>query len=71
MDEEAKRIKREIFGKPKEVEQKQPSPTTEINPGLLKMFPKERIERIMKKEARRYKAALEKKWRKWLEAVSR
>ena len=71
MDEKTKRIKREIFGKPKEVEQEQPNTSDEINPGLLKMFPQKRIERIMKKEARRYKAALEKKWRKWMEAVSR
>lgn len=71
MDEETKRIKREIFGKPKQVTQEQPEISIEVNPGLLKMFPPERIKRIMKKEARKYTAALEKKWDRWLKAVSR
>jgi hypothetical protein len=38
---------------------------------LAKMFPPERIEQIKKKELRRYKVAQDKKWRNWLEAVSR
>lgn len=71
MDKERERIKREIFGRHEEVVQEQPDTSNEINPGLLKMFPKERLKRIMGKEARRYKQALEKKWNNWLRAVSK
>ena len=38
---------------------------------LARMFPKERIEEIKRKELRRYKAAQDKKWENWLEAVSK
>lgn len=71
MDKERERIKREIFGKPKEVVQEQPDTSNEINPGLLRMFPPERLKKIMEREARRYKQALEKKWNNWLKAVSK
>ncbi len=76
MDEEAKRIKREIFSRPKKVIQKQSNTSSEvmepvISPGLLKMFPKERLERIKKKELRKYKAAQDKKWRNYLGSVSK
>lgn len=71
MNEGAKRIKREIFGKPKEVKQEQPDTSNEINPGLLKMFPPKRLAGIMAKELRKYKAAQEKKWVRWFKAVSR
>lgn len=77
MDEETKRIKREIFGKPKEVVQGQPDIVNdievafEVSPELLKRFPPERLKKIMAKEARRYQSALRKKWRNWLESMSR
>ena len=38
---------------------------------LAEMFPPEKIERIMKKEVRRYREALNKKWENWLDAVRR
>ena len=38
---------------------------------LARMFPPERIEQIKKKELRRYQAAQDEKWRRWLEAVSK
>jgi len=38
---------------------------------VARMFPEERIERIKKKELRRFKEAQGKKWRNWLEGVSR
>lgn len=65
--------RQKVYGKPEQVTQEQPSigVNPEVNPGLLRMFPPERLERIMKKEARRYKAALRKKWDHWLEAVSK
>ena len=76
MDKETERIKREIFSKPKEVTQEQPGIPTgtehqEINPELLKMFPPERLERIKRKELRKYAAAQDKKWKKYLESVNK
>lgn len=76
MNERTKRIKREIFGKPKNVTQGQPNVSgevtePEINPELLRMFPPERLERIKKKELRKYKAAQGKKWRNYMESVSK
>jgi hypothetical protein len=38
---------------------------------LDRMFPTERIERIKKKELRRFREAQDKKWQNWLEGVSR
>lgn len=72
MDNERERIRREIYDKPKETTQKQSDgvESTEINPELLKMFPPERLEKIKEKELRKYKAAQDKKWRKYLESVS-
>ena len=76
--EKIEEIRREIFHKPKDTPQessKEGTHTTEnnpeINPELLKMFPPKRIEKLMEKEARRYKNALRKKWDRWLEAVSK
>ena len=43
----------------------------EIDPKLLAMFPPKRLAGIMKRELRRYQQAQTKKWKKWLEAVSR
>lgn len=72
MDEETERIKKEIFGGAKEVVQEQSNtPSGEINPELLKLFPPERIKRIMEKEARKYKHALRKKWSRWMESMSK
>jgi len=77
MDKETERIKREIFGKPREdnTSQQHGSPSVgtegEINPELLRMFPPERIERIKKKELRKYKNAQDKKWRNYLDSVSK
>lgn len=72
--EKIRKIRREIYGKPKEIVREQPNivpeDNPEINPGLLKMFPPERIKKLMVKEARRYKASLEKKWDRWLKAVN-
>lgn len=75
MDKEIERIKREIFGKPKEV-QEQPNAPNEvenpnINPELLKMFPPKRLAMIMKRELRRYQQAQKKKWDHWFESVSK
>ncbi len=77
MNKEREEIRKEIFGKPKKEVvsgQSENNPTTEanpeINPNLLKMFPPERIERIKKKELRRYKAAQDRKWRNYLESVN-
>ncbi len=71
MDKERERIKREIFGNPKVIIQEQPKAPDEVNPKLLRMFPPERVERIMRKEARKYKEALKKKWDNWFRAVSK
>lgn len=38
---------------------------------LAKRFPPERIEAIKKEELRRFKEAQDKKWKNWLEAVSK
>lgn len=78
MDIERERIRKEIFDKsdtepkeqtiiPRNILEEQP----EINPELLKMFPPERLERIKKKELRKYKASQGKKWRNYLESVSK
>lgn len=77
MDKERERIRKRVFDRPKEVAQEPPQGVSnieanpEINPKLLAMFPSGRIEKLMEKEARRYKASLEKKWRNYLESVSR
>jgi hypothetical protein len=39
--------------------------------GVAKVFPPERIERIKKKELRRFRETQDKKWQNWLEGVSR
>ena len=44
-----------------------PSDETE----LAALFPPERIERIKREELRRFKAAQDKKWKRWFESVSR
>lgn len=78
MDKERERLRKKIFHKPKDTPQESSQEVgnsnainPEINPALLKMFPPERIKRLMEKEARRYKAALEKKWDRWLKAVNK
>lgn len=77
MDEETKRIKREIFSKPKEVTQGRPKSLNnevvgpDISPELLRMFPPERLQKIKAKELRKYKAAQNKKWRNYLESISK
>jgi len=77
MDEEREKIRRKIYGKPKGVVHESPQGVDsievnfEVNPRLLRMFPPGRIKKLMEKEARRYKAALEKKWRNYLAAVNR
>lgn len=76
MDENVKRIRREIFGKAgKGVVQEQRNVPNEsspdINPELLKMFPPERVAKIKAKELQKYKAAQDKKWRNYLESVSK
>jgi hypothetical protein len=38
---------------------------------LAQTFPPEKIEEIKKRELRRFKMAQDKKWRNWLESVSR
>lgn len=38
---------------------------------LAEMFPLERIEEIKKRELRRFKNAQGKKWRNWLESMSK
>jgi hypothetical protein len=38
---------------------------------LDRMFPAARIERIKKKELRRFRETQDKKWQNWLEGVSR
>ena len=72
---ERERIRKEIFDKPGEVVQEQSDVSNEtnpeINPKLLKLFPPERIKRIQEKELRKYKAAQDKKWSKWLASVSK
>lgn len=72
MNKERERIKREIFGKSKEVI-REPSieVNPEVNPKLLAMFPPKRLARIMKRELRRYQQAQKKKWDKWFQAVSK
>lgn len=42
-----------------------------VNDKLRALFSRERIEAIKRKEMRRFKQAQDKKWRNWLEAVSR
>lgn len=78
MDKDRERIRQEIFGKHEENvahEQSEGNGISEIssgvNPGLLRMFPPRRLKRIMEKEARKYKQALEKKWANWFGAVSK
>lgn len=76
MNRERERIRKEVFDKPKKVIQGYSDAPgvamkSEVNPELLKLFPPERIKRIMTKELRRYKQALEKKWANWFEAVSK
>lgn len=79
MNGERERIRKEVFDKPKDKTQEQPDISSgnsieinsNINPGLLKMFPKERLDRIKKKELRKYESSQEKKWSKWLESVSK
>ena len=76
MNRERERIRRIIFNKPRKVileNTKTPNEMIEpeINPELLKMFPPERIKKLMEKESRRHKNALEKKWRNYLEAVNK
>jgi len=67
--------KQKVHTKPKEVAHEQsgnvPKGNPEINPELLKMFSPKEIERIKKKELRKYKAAQDKKWRNYLESVNR
>ena len=38
---------------------------------LAGLFPPERIEEIKKRELKRFKEAQDRKWRNWLESVSR
>lgn len=81
MDEERERIKREIFGKPKEVAQEQPDVPgkdsvgieigPEVSPRLLSMFPPKRLKRIMTKELRRFQEKQKLKWSRWFRAVSK
>lgn len=77
MNRERERVRRKIYGKPEGKAQKSPQEVdntnvnSEVNPRLLRMFPPERIKRIMEKEARRYKASLEKKWSNWFSSVSK
>lgn len=39
--------------------------------GLGEMFPSDRIEEIKKRELRRFEEAQDKKWKNWLESVSK
>lgn len=74
MNEEREKIRRQIFGKPTQGQPNAPGEVEvnpDVNPELLKMFSPERLERIKKKELRKYKAALEKKWRNWFTSVSK
>ena len=77
--EKAKRYielgRQKIHSESEQMVQEQPDAPNETNPEinqeLLKTFPPERIKRIQQKELRKYKAAQDKKWRKWLESVSK
>lgn len=73
MNKERERIRKEIFDRPKEEIRRPPDggEDSDINPKLLKMFPPERLERIMRKELRKYGMALKKKWDNWFKAVSK
>lgn len=68
------KIKREVFTDKETKENSQGNTSIdnpEINPELLKMFPPERMEKIKRRELRRYKQAQEKKWKNWMESVSK
>jgi len=41
-----------------------------INPGLLKLFPPERIKRLQRKEIKAYAKAQDKKWNNFLKRMS-
>lgn len=47
-----------------------PSPCDPLSE-LERLFPTDRIERIKKKELRRYQLAQDKKWENWIEALSK
>jgi len=68
-DYEREKLRQEIFGNNK-VEQEQGS-NPSVNPGLLKLFPSARLERIKRRELRRFKQRQDVKWSHWLEAVSK
>ena len=45
--------------------------TASSGSNLAQVFPPERIEKIKKRELARFKNAQDKKWRNWLESVSK
>lgn len=67
VDIERKELRQKLFGTK---EQGNTPIASSVSLALLKLFPPERLERIKKKELRKYEAAQDKKWRNYLEAVS-
>lgn len=55
----------------KKVREQSNSSEDGINPELAKLFPPERIKRIQRKELKAYARASEKKWKHYLESMSR
>ena len=70
-DQERERLRQQIFGSPVKQGEGNAFPASSINPKLLRLFSPQRLERIKAKELRKYKAAQDKKWQNYLEAVSK
>ncbi len=65
--EEAEQSGEKVFGY-----NPSPAATEEaVSPELAKAFPRPRIEAIKRKELRCFQEAQDKKWRRWMEAMSR
>lgn len=65
--------RQKIHDESEQVAQEQPDIAIdpEVNPKLLRLFPPERLKKIMAKELRRFRIAQGKKWRNWFTSVSR
>lgn len=70
-NQEKERLRHEIFDRPVKQGGSNTSIASSISPDLLRLFPPARLERIKRKELRKFEAAQDKKWRNYLEAVSK